>query len=85
MNLSVFGLGYVGMVTALCHSADGHRVWGVDTDPIKISHLQDGISPIKEPGLDQLLENALKSSTLAVTSDARAAIAATETALIWRR
>ena len=70
------------MVTAVCYAVDGHRVWGVETDPTKISRLQAGFSSISEPGIDQLLEKALTNGHLTVTDDAREAIAATDIALI---
>ena len=82
MRISVFGLGYVGLVTALCHAADGHQVWGVDNDPIKLDRLRNGIPPIREPGIDALLGQALESHALTVSSDANEAVVATSIALI---
>ena len=82
MKVSVFGLGYVGLVTALSYAEQGHRVWGVDTDRMRISRLRDGISPIKEPGLDHLLRKALRDSALTLTTDAKVATSATELAVI---
>ena len=82
MRISVFGLGYVGLVTALCHAADGHRVWGVDKDPTKIERLRQGIPTIREPGLDELLQQALAADGFTVTIDAKDAVASTDIALI---
>ena len=82
MRISVFGLGYVGSVTAVCLAADGHQVWGVDKDPIKIDRLRQGIPPIREPGLDEGLADALASRKLTVTDNAAEAVAATDIALI---
>ena len=82
MKIAVFGLGYVGLVSALFHTADGHRVWGVDSDPMKLQRLRVGLAPIREPGLDELLTEALESDRLRVTSDAHEAVAATDLALI---
>lgn len=82
MKIAVFGLGYVGLVSALFHTAGGHRVWGVDSDPMKLQRLRMGLAPIREPGLDELLTEALESDRLRVTGDAHEAVAATDLALI---
>ena len=54
-DTAVFGIGYVGCVTAACLGRDGHRVVGVDVDAGKVAELNDGVSPIREPGLDDLI------------------------------
>ena len=82
MRISIFGLGYVGLVSAVCLSADGHKVWGVEKDSIKIDRLRQGIAPMREPGLDKMLTQVLAARALIVTGDARAAITATDIALI---
>ena len=82
MNIAVFGLGYVGLVSALCHTAAGHRIWGVDRDPVKLHRLRDGIAPFREPGIEELLAQALESGRFQVTADAREAVAVTDLALI---
>ncbi|MGH3922536.1 MAG: UDP-glucose 6-dehydrogenase, partial [Pseudonocardiaceae bacterium] len=51
----MFGLGYVGSVTAACLAARGHQVVGVDTDAGKVLALNDGRPPVVEPGLDSLV------------------------------
>ena len=51
MNISVFGLGYVGSVTGAALAEDGHTVVGVDVNPDKVASLNAGRSPIVEPGL----------------------------------
>ena len=58
MNVSVFGLGYVGCVSAASFAADGHTVVGVDVNPDKVAAVNAGRSPIVEPGLDELLAAA---------------------------
>ena len=55
MKIAVFGLGYVGTVTAGCLAANGHDVWGVDPDELKVAAVSAGHSPVVEPGLDALL------------------------------
>src|SRR5204862_8137594 len=53
MNVSVFGLGYVGSVSAASFAADGHAVVGVDVNPDKVASFNDGRSPIVEKGLEE--------------------------------
>lgn len=59
MNISIFGLGYVGAVCAGCLSARGHHVLGVDVSQAKIDLINQGKSPIVEPGLEQLLQDGV--------------------------
>lgn len=69
MKITVFGLGYVGSVTAACLANRGHRVIGVDTDPGKVRALSEGIPPVVEPRLDELVAQAVTSGSLrAMTS-----------------
>ena len=58
MKVAVVGLGYVGTVTAACLAANGHDVWGVDVDPVKVDEICAGRSPVAEPGLDALVAQA---------------------------
>ena len=69
MNVVVVGLGYVGAVTAACLSKLGHTVVGVDIDPHKLEPLERGVSPIVEPGLDELVASGRESNRLRVSSD----------------
>ena len=64
MNVVVVGLGYVGAVTAACLSKLGHTVVGVDVDPHKLEPLERGVSPIVEPGLDELVASGRESNRL---------------------
>ena len=82
MNISVFGLGYVGSVTGAALADDGHTVIGVDVNPDKVACLNGGRSPIVEPGLDDLIGRNAAAGRLSATSDPAAAIAATELSLI---
>ena len=59
MNVSVFGLGYVGCVTAGCLAARGHHVVGVDVSADKVAMVNAGTSPIIEPGLGELLTRVI--------------------------
>ena len=73
MRVSVFGLGYVGSVSAASFAADGHDVVGVDINPDKVAAVNEGRSPIVEPGLDELLRDGVARKRLrAVTSTADA-------------
>ena len=56
-EVSVFGLGYVGSVSAASFAADGHTVVGVDVNPDKVASLNEGRSPIVEKGLDELIRD----------------------------
>src|SRR5215469_7809510 len=82
MNLSVFGLGYVGTVTAACLAASGHRVVGVDINPGKVKCLRAGKAPIVESQLAGLVERFVGQGSLRATVDAAEAIAQSELSLI---
>lgn len=82
MRISVFGLGYVGCVTATCLASNGHSVIGVDVNPQKVRLIESGQSPISEPGLDELLGEVVKSGRLRATLDADMAVQATDVSLI---
>ena len=64
MKVAVFGLGYVGTVTAACLAANGHEVWGVDPDELKVAAVSSGTSPIVEPGLQTLVAQSVASGKL---------------------
>lgn len=82
MKISIFGLGYVGVVTAACLARDGHHVVGVDLNPDKVSLIARGESPIIEPGLGELLQEGVQSSRIEATVDADAAVINTDMSLI---
>ncbi|MCC8964853.1 nucleotide sugar dehydrogenase [Bradyrhizobium sp. Pear76] len=72
MKIAVFGLGYVGMTAAACLARQGHEVIGVDISDEKVAIVNAGKSPITEPGLDQLVESAVRKRLLTATKDASA-------------
>jgi UDPglucose 6-dehydrogenase len=74
MKISVFGTGYVGLVTGVCFAEMGNDIIGADVDTKKIAKLKDGISPIYEPGLDDLLQNNLKAGRIHFTNDLKKAV-----------
>jgi UDPglucose 6-dehydrogenase len=74
MKLSIFGTGYVGLVSGACLAEVGHSVVCVDIDPIKVDNLKAGILPIWEPGLDALVERNVKEGRLRFTTDAARAV-----------
>jgi UDPglucose 6-dehydrogenase len=69
MHVLVIGSGYVGLVAAVGFAEAGHTVLGVDVDPAKIEKLRNGLSPIFEPGLDQLLVTHQASGRLRFSQD----------------
>ncbi len=69
MKVSIIGAGYVGLVSGTCLAEVGHSVFCVDIVPEKIEQLQNGKSPIYEPGLDQLLERNIRAERLKFATD----------------
>ena len=82
MNVSVFGLGYVGSVSAASFAADGHTVVGVDVNPDKVASLNEGRSPIVEQGLDELIRDNAANGRLRATTSTKEAVDATDLSLI---
>ncbi len=73
-RLSIFGLGYVGAVSAACFAERGHQVIGVDPDPRKVESINAGKAPIVEPGLNKLLELGLSRSLIEAMDNPRLAV-----------
>jgi UDPglucose 6-dehydrogenase len=69
MKISIVGTGYVGLVTGTCFANTGNDVVCLDLDERKIARLREGISPIYEPGLDELIERNTRSGRLHFTTD----------------
>ena len=82
MKVAVFGLGYVGSVTAACLAANGHDVWGVDVDTAKVGPITEGHSPVVEPGLDELVAEGVTAGRLHATTDPRLALERADVSLI---
>lgn len=82
MRISVFGLGYVGAVTAACFAKIGHKVIGVDVDTIKVDRINRGLSPIYEPGLDELIAEVVSVGSLKASTDARNAVLGNDISMI---
>src|SRR5688572_2761861 len=82
MHVSVFGLGYVGSVSAASFAADGHTVVGVDVNSDKVASLNEGRSPIVEKGLDELIRDNTANGRLRATTSTAEAIEATDLSLI---
>ena len=82
MRVSVFGLGYVGSVSAACLAQNGHEVIGLDVNPEKLTMVSSGRAPVIENGLDSLIREAVNRDSVRVTSDSRAAIHDSDVSII---
>lgn len=74
MRITIFGTGYVGLVTGACLAESGNQVLCVDVDAEKIKKLEQGEIPIFEPGLEQLVHGNFKAGRLQFTTDAERAV-----------
>jgi len=81
-RISIFGLGYVGAVSLACLARDGHRVTGVDIDPVKLDLIRARKSPILEEGIQELMRDVVDSGRVTVTSDAAQAVRDTEISFV---
>src|SRR5918911_1561319 len=82
MNVSVFGLGYVGSVSAASFAADGHTVVGVDVNRDKVATLNEGRSPIVEKGLDELIRHNVADGRLRATTSTAEAVNQSDLSLV---
>jgi len=74
MKISIFGLGYVGCVTAACLASEGHDVIGVDINPFKVKEINAGNSPILEKGLNDIISKAVSEKSLIASTDEKEAV-----------
>src|SRR5574338_543482 len=82
MKVAVFGLGYVGTVTAAGLASQGHHVVGVDVDAMKVDAVSRGESPVVEPGIGDLVRDAVAAGRLRATTDARVAAEGADISLV---
>jgi len=82
MKISIFGLGYVGAVTAGCLTRRGHGVVGVDVQASKVELFNKGVPPIVEPGLGDLLQRAKEQGLLEATQEVARAVATTDMSIV---
>src|SRR5438270_1604821 len=82
MRISVFGLGYVGCVSAACFSEAGHEVIGIDVNPLKVEIINAGRSPIVEPGIEELIARNVGGKRLRATTDTKRAISESDVSLV---
>ncbi|HXI89903.1 MAG TPA: UDP-glucose/GDP-mannose dehydrogenase family protein [Blastocatellia bacterium] len=82
MRLSIFGLGYVGCVSAACFGEAGHEVIGVDVNKTKVGIINDSRSPIVEPGIEQLIRASVTARRLRATDDASDAVQGSDISLV---
>lgn len=82
MQVSIFGLGYVGCVSAVCLAEAGHEVVGVDLNPQKVAMINAGTPPIVEAGLEDALSGVMQAGRLRATVSCEDAVGASELALI---
>jgi UDPglucose 6-dehydrogenase len=81
MQISIVGTGYVGLVSGVCFAEKGHQVLCVDVDPAKVAKINQGIAPIYERGLDDLLVSNIQVR-LKATTDLRRAVLETSVSMI---
>ena len=82
MKIAIFGLGYVGVVSAACLARDGHEVLGVDPNPVKTELINQAKSPIVEPGLEELIRSTVGAGQLRAGADHAAAVRHCELMLV---
>lgn len=81
-GISIFGLGYVGAVTAACLAERGFRVLGVDVNPSKVEMINAGVTPIVEERIGDIIKDVVQDNRLTATVDVQQAIAETNSSLI---
>jgi len=81
-RISVFGLGYVGAVSAACLAKEGNKVVGVDLSVAKVEIINSGHTPIIEAGMDELMQEAVAMGNLTATTDSKTAVLETDISII---
>ena len=82
MRISIFGLGYVGAVSAACFAETGHEVIGCDTNELKVKIINEGRSPVVEPGVEELMAQGVKEGRLRATTEAAEAVMDSDVSLV---
>jgi GDP-mannose 6-dehydrogenase len=82
VRIAIFGLGYVGTVTAACLAEEGHSIFGVDTDPFQLERMRRGECPVMEEGLPELVERGIQRGAIRVTADHCQAIQESDVAIV---
>jgi GDP-mannose 6-dehydrogenase len=82
MKIVIYGLGYVGLTAAGCLTKQGHTILGIDVNESKVAQVNSGVSPISEPGLDELLATALRDGLLEARQDTGVSLAGYDMAIV---
>jgi len=82
MRISIFGIGYVGCVSAACFARAGHDVIGVDVNPTKVDIINSGKSPIVEPQINELIHEVVQEEKLSATTDSLKAVNSSDISLV---
>ena len=82
MNISIFGLGYVGCVSLGCLAKNGHKVIGVDVSEVKVKQINEGLPTIIEKDIDVIIKEQFEASNISATTDLKEAILQTEVSII---
>ena len=82
MKISIFGIGYVGSVSAACLARAGHEVICVDVNPTKVEIINGGASPIVEPDINELIHDVVNEGKLRATTDTMQAVKSTDVSLV---